>query len=558
MRRSGKRSTPLTRWAFFILALLLALPLAGGLFSGCCLKWKNLTMAQKIEDFSYLFGLLEDNHPYLALKARVEGYDWSSHRQEFEQAVRLSVDDKSFAQAIDWMLKQINNGHTNISSGTGRGGVRDMANWNEKPWREAARRTSPGRADYWYRFSCHTSDAASQGRFPPFLAVYNGGQYVIVAVAPEEAVQKCVRPGMTVLQVGGLPIQDYVDGQRGLTPYRQLYDPKHKRLYQRKLNLPMEEQSPRVTLRDDAGQVAEVTVPYAKRAWDFAYPWPPKYTGKQGSTSQNLSSDILADGKVGYIQVASFMPLDQDRSALRRFFESIRDLPALIIDIRGNGGGRSTYWERDIVGQLASAPVECSFYLTWRSGEYVQPFAQAKMSSISFRKLSKSALVEKAGSELAANVPPEILTGSFVEPRAWRYVVTPRDSVNYQGKVFLLADDLCYSAADGFAAFCKGSGFATVVGTSTGGDGIALTPALITLPNSGMVVRFPWVLGLNPDFSASEEAHTFPDVMVEQNLEDILQYLATRDSLGATGPDPTCDAALRTCLALALRGSKVR
>ena len=67
-----------------------------------------------------------------------------------------------------------------------------------------------------------------------------------------------------------------------------------------------------------------------------------------------------------------------------------------------------------------------------------------------------------------------------------------------------------------------------------------------------MVVRFPITMGLNPDFSASEETHTLPDVMVEQTLDDILTYFAAGGASGNTGPDPSFDAALRVCLSLAL------
>lgn len=536
----------------YALSLLLMVLVAGGLLSGCDPEWKNLTPEQKLEDFHYLFSVLEDNHPYLALKTRVEGYDWLSHREEFEQAVRDSSDDKSFAQAIAGILKQINNGHTNVVPWTGAGGIRDMADWNKGPWKTAAKQTSAVRADYWYRLAYQASDGEKQNRCPPFIAIYNDGRYVVVATAPEEAIRQCVRPGMVVLEIEGVPIQDYVDGQRGLGTSRLLYDPVRKQLYQRQLTLPLEGEFLRVTLADEAGRSTEVTVPYAKSAWDWVFPWPPKYAGNPGSPNQNLYTDVLGDGKVGYVRISSFLSVEQDASALHRFFESIRDLPALIIDIRGNGGGKSIYWEQNIVARLATGPVECNFYLTWRSGEYVQPFVQAKLSSMRLQELSKSAFVERAGPQLAGNIPPEILTSEYAEPRVYRYVVTPRDSINYQGRIFVLVDDLCFSAADGFAAFCKGSGFATVVGTWTRGDGIAFTPAIVTLPNSGMVVRFPSVFGLNPDFSASEEAHTSPDVMVEPSLEDILEYLATRDSSGELRPDPSFDTQLRTCLTLAL------
>ncbi|MEX0974866.1 MAG: S41 family peptidase [Bacillota bacterium] len=529
-----------------VLLTLFALLLAG-LLSGCSPNWQDLTTEQKLEDFNFLFGILKDNHPYLALKARNEGYDWLSHEGEFEQAIRESADDASFAQAIAWMLRQVNNGHTNVLPAAS---VQSTAGWNEKPWKDVARLTSEARMNYWYSLCYPPASVASQGKYPPFLAIYNGGQYVVVRVAPEQAIQSYVQVGMTVLRVEDRPVREYVAAQRGsVHPYRVLYDPTQKCLYQRELVLPTEEESLSVTLRDAQGAVIEAQVPYASRTWDATYPWPPKYADP-GSPTPNLYTDILAGGNVGYIRIASL--LDRTEApVLRRFFESIRHLPALIIDIRGNGGGLSSYWEQDIVGQLTPGPVDCDFYLTWRSGDYVQPFVQAKMALMPLKVLSKTALVEKAGSGLAGNIPPEVMTGDFVNPRVLTVGATPRDSVNYRGRIFLLVDDRSYSAAEGFTAFCKASGFATVVGTWTGGDGIGFTPAEVVLPNSGMVVRFPLGMGLNPDFTANEESHTLPHVFVEQNLDDILVYMSKWASGAVSQPDPTYDAALRRCLELA-------
>jgi len=36
------------------------------------------------------------------------------------------------------------------------------------------------------------------------------------------------------------------------------------------------------------------------------------------------------------------------------------------------------------------------------------------------------------------------------------------------------------------------------------------------LPNSGLIVRFPGEMGLNPDGTVNEEVKTIPDVYVEQ------------------------------------------
>ena len=64
----------------------------------------------------------------------------------------------------------------------------------------------------------------------------------------------------------------------------------------------------------------------------------------------------------------------------------------------------------------------------------------------------------------------------------------------------------CIRPPKAFTEFCKGSGWATLVGEHTGGGNDAFTPAMVTLPNSKIPIFFAVGMGLNPDFSAVEEA----------------------------------------------------
>ncbi len=120
-----------------------------------------------------------------------------------------------------------------------------------------------------------------------------------------------------------------------------------------------------------------------------------------------------------------------------------------------------------------------TYFVKWRTGEYVQPFVEVKTSRMLAENISKQVLLEKAGPGLAANIPPEALADDFVDPCLIRArVLSAADS---RGKIYLLVDDLCFSAADSFARFCNATGFAAVVRTWTGGDGIGFTPALVVL-----------------------------------------------------------------------------
>lgn len=52
------------------------------------------------------------------------------------------------------------------------------------------------------------------------------------------------------------------------------------------------------------------------------------------------------------------------------------------------------------------------------------------------------------------------------------------------------------------------------MGSPTGGDGIgALDPVFLQLPNSGILVQFTMMFGLNGDGSSSEETGTTPDIL---------------------------------------------
>ena len=84
-------------------------------------------------------------------------------------------------------------------------------------------------------------------------------------------------------------------------------------------------------------------------------------------------------------------------------------------------------------------------------------------------------------------------------------------SLNKNIKRWVLISGQVYSASEKFASFCKATGWATLVGTTTPGDGLGTTPILILLPDSGLLVRFSYFVGENPDGSINAVRGTCPD-----------------------------------------------
>ena len=511
-----------------------------------------LTAEQRIEDFRYLAKTLAEGYPFLDVCKRTTGFDWVAHIRDFEAEIEAASSDEEFAKAIAHALGLLNNGHTGITS------------WSMisrypafmKTWRSQAGKTTWERTNYWYGLG-----GAFLGRqgFPTtgIHAVYAAGQYVVVGTKTEGSLSAIVPPGSVVTAIDGVSVNECVRKLLGQTFLR--YDPLRKMVYQPVLTafgasepgagvgIPGQD-TVTVTVSTPEGNPTEVVVPRKMNAWDAGYSWPPRYLPGQDSVtsaSGNLYVTML-EGSVAYAQIRSMRDglgeIQGDVKTLRKFMET-HSPGALVLDIRGNGGGSDNYWQA-MVAMLATDTVSCASGVTWRNSPFIQPFMADKGADDLPAASSDDLLTAQASS--GDRFPGEILTEAFVEPKAWTRKVEPDNSINYRGRVFLLVDGYVYSSAESFAAFCKGSKWATVVGSYTGGDGIGYDPAIVVLPNSGMAIRFSADMGLNPDWSANEEFHTRPNIIAEWTPDDILRYAAT--SGRPARPDPAWDRQLRACM----------
>ena len=96
------------------------------------------------------------------------------------------------------------------------------------------------------------------------------------------------------------------------------------------------------------------------------------------------------------------------------------------------------------------------------------------------------------------------------------------DAIHSDAKRWVLVDKTVYSSSEEFVCFCKATGWATVIGTQTGGDGLGFNPVLRLLPDSGLLIQFSMDAGENPDGTMSIEG-TVPDVFLE--TADVTHFL---------------------------------
>lgn len=237
--------------------------------------------------------------------------------------------------------------------------------------------------------------------------------------------------------------------------------------------------------------------------------------GEQAESSlDNLIFKYYPDYGAAYVEILSMdmSHFAEERQALENFFARIQaeGYRHCIVDIRRNGGGDSSYGTTAVVGPNIMEDTFSTHYALVRRGSAMIDYFRTMDNWLTLRPID-----ELPVEALPALEPGDVaLATHFYMADLWAEA-SPAAQVGgplFSGRFWLLVGSNVYSASESFAIFCKDTGFATLVGETTGGDGIGVNPYLCPLPNSGICVRFSAENGLNADGSCNEEYGTQPDI----------------------------------------------
>lgn len=231
------------------------------------------------------------------------------------------------------------------------------------------------------------------------------------------------------------------------------------------------------------------------------------------SETQNISgvqTNIIEKDKIACIRLDSFMIFDEEEENkyyqdIENFLEDTREYKHLIIDITRNGGGYSKFWEY-IVRLHSWEDIYFYKYGLYKESDYIKKYIDAIFKTYSIEKINIKDVPKLDIKDCKFNMAckkvdklrPKCLLGGY-----------PRDD----RKIWLLVSDKTHSGADQFAGFCRQTGFATVVGEHTAGDGMSVIgPLPVPLPKSGVLILFDSSYGLNIDGTCNQEFGTAPDI----------------------------------------------
>lgn len=217
---------------------------------------------------------------------------------------------------------------------------------------------------------------------------------------------------------------------------------------------------------------------------------------------------------VPYIRISSFATWpDSTCDAVTAFFDEIGSEDHVVIDIRGNSGGDVAMWRDEIIPALIDRPVACSLFMAACSGE----LNLTLVPEMGGDDWGDQVYYDDTWKEDFPYIQEEDLSQADILLKE-TYVLEPNNAQNcFNGKIWVLIDERCYSAADAFAMFCKQTGCAVLVGAATGGNGIGTTPYIAALPYSGLLFRYEPYMGFNLDGTCNGTRGTTPDIPLEED-----------------------------------------
>ena len=194
---------------------------------------------------------------------------------------------------------------------------------------------------------------------------------------------------------------------------------------------------------------------FATPSWSKElHPPAPAGAGEESITWRELAPSV------GYLRIESFEDGPQVVARLDRALAELTHNSALVIDLRGNGGGTLT--------------------IAMRLGDYLLPNSQPVGYFVSRAGLIRNHArsidqINPAALPVFSGYYAEDLTREMTSKGAVMLTTGGRAERPYRGRVVVLIDENCFSASEAFASVVKETHAATLIGRRTSGAMLSAT-----------------------------------------------------------------------------------
>ena len=249
----------------------------------------------------------------------------------------------------------------------------------------------------------------------------------------------------------------------------------------------------------------------------------------------NVTFDIIQPDSVAYMKIRAMNSANfyHDGELIADFGATIGNFDHLIIDIRGNQGGSADYFTWNVVAPLISEPASLFYYLFFKDGQHAKMFDELYYRDLQWQIANNLTLHRDAPRFPIGELLPDLPYANADDFAELSYGIKREITVQpsaerlaFDGKIWLLVDRLSFSASEISAALAKESGFATLVGESTGGIFGGYTAAFIGLPNTGAIIRYDYGYATDLQGRSLEEFGVSPHIFNRPGMDALQTVLA--------------------------------
>ena len=276
-----------------------------------------------------------------------------------------------------------------------------------------------------------------------------------------------LKPGTEILAINRMRVAAIVEAYRGLIndvhPVYDVYARLFRELFWLRYGAP---ERFAIEFRTDDGKNGTADVPAHIFADNEFHSYIP--------AGQTFSFKMLPDVGAGLLTINSFAPSPEFDAFLEQTFQTLqaRHVPALIIDIRKNGGGS---------GRLAQQVVS---YLTDQPYKLIGAFYVKVTDDLKALYAKGTTHTDEDTRRIVMNNPAGALVDGLKDSGPVMITPTHRDSV-FRGAVYVLTANNTFSAAAMFASYVKCNRLGKIVGEEPGQATNFIADAVpFTMPNS--------------------------------------------------------------------------
>ena len=220
-----------------------------------------------------------------------------------------------------------------------------------------------------------------------------------------------------------------------------------------------------------------------------------------------------------YLRLPSFNSslIDRDWNILVDAVREHPDVKHIVFDICHNHGGSDWYWLKLLV-----APFGERIPITERL--YFRDTPITRDYGIMENAVPVSSLP-------ADELPPFVRELDLTYTSSGTFLAEPAEEgriIHCDAKRWVLIDQIVFSAADGFADFCRQTHWATLVGRTTMGDGGMVSSCFTRLTRTGLLMKFSAVATANAEGLLNSLYGTNPDLPckpTESPYDAVLRYI---------------------------------